>query len=408
MKTIIFPNNLTCWQKEFLTAIGSGESAFRGQINPVLVISPRQCFKSSTIALLMIKASLELVGDSVYISLTIQQARSQMQDTERLMSGSGVIKSINYQTLELSFINGSRIFFRSANQKDSLRGLTAENCLCLDECCWMDTDFILTALPLRRVKKALTIYISSPFVAEGMIWDLYNDPNTRLFDWSKYIDLIYTKEELEALKKRYTPFRYLTEILGRWAPSGSGLYFRKIKEAILTEEASKESIWIGVDCSSSENGDLTVVSAFNEKNEQVALFTENQLSPVDRIKWIADRIRFISKSGNIRQITVETNSMGMTYKDLLQRELNTKITGWVTSNKSKRDIIEHLQQLLENEQVKFLNDSGMIRELQSFECTIHKNGLITYSGKNCTDDRVMASAIALWSIKKSFGNYNIK
>lgn len=46
----------------------------------------------------------------------------------------------------------------------------------------MDTDFILTALPLRRVKKALTIYISSPFVAEGMIWDLYNDPNTRLFD----------------------------------------------------------------------------------------------------------------------------------------------------------------------------------------------------------------------------------
>ena len=135
MKTIIFPNNLTIWQKEFLTEIGSGEEAFRGQINHVLVISPRQCFKSSTIALLMIEASLELVGDSVYISLTIQQARSQMQDTERLMSGSGVIKSINYQTLELSFINGSRIFFRSANQKDSLRGLTAENCLCLDECC---------------------------------------------------------------------------------------------------------------------------------------------------------------------------------------------------------------------------------------------------------------------------------
>lgn len=100
--------------------------------------------------------------------------------------------------------------------------------------------------------------------------------------------------------------------------------------------------------------------------------------------------------------------MGATYKDLLQRELNTKITGWVTSNKSKRDIIEHLQQLLENEQVKFLNDSGMIRELQAFQCTIHPNGLITYQGKNCTDDRVMASAIALWSIKKSFGNYNIK
>ena len=84
-----------------------------------------------------------------------------------------------------------------------------------------------------------------------------------------------------------------------------------------------------------------------------------------------------------------------------------KITGWVTSNKSKRDIIEHLQQLLENEQVKFLNDSGMIRELQSFQCTVHPNGLLTFAGKNCTDDRIMATAIALYSIKSNLGTYNI-
>ena len=117
----------------------------------------------------MIKASLELIGDSVYISLTLQQSRAQMQDIIKFLEGSRLIKQANYQTMELTFVNGSRIYFRSAQQKDSLRGLTAENMLVLDECCWFDPDFIMTALPLRRVKKALTIYISSPFTAEGYV-----------------------------------------------------------------------------------------------------------------------------------------------------------------------------------------------------------------------------------------------
>ena len=49
----------------------------------------------------------------------------------------------------------------------------------------------------------------------------------------------------------------------------------------------------------------------------------------------------------------------------------------------------------------------MIRELQSFQCTVHPNGLLTFAGKNCTDDRIMATAIALYSIKSNLGTYNI-
>jgi len=130
----------------------------------------------------MIKASLELIGDGVYIAPTLQQSRSQMQDVVKMLNGSNLIKQANYQTLELGFVNESRIFFRSGQQKDSLRGLTAENFLVFDECCFLDPDFIMTALPLRRVKKALTIYISSPLTAEGYIWDLYNNPNTIVYD----------------------------------------------------------------------------------------------------------------------------------------------------------------------------------------------------------------------------------
>lgn len=403
MRVISFPDNLTIWQKELLEGVGNN---YREQEDPILVIAPRQCYKSSTIALLLIKSSLELVGDSVYISLTLGQSRSQLADTVKFLDGSRTIKRVNYQTLELTFVNGSRIYFRSAEQKDSLRGLTAENILVFDEACWMNEDFILTALPLRRVKRALTIYISSPFIAEGFIWNLYNDSSTRLYDWSKYINLIYTKEELAKLKEQYTPMRYLTEILGRWAPPNNGLLFNNIKDSIREREFPNNQIFIGIDCSSAIDGDNTVVSAFNQDREQIALFANNTLRPVDRVKWIADKIKEISKLGSINKIIVEKNSMGDTYIDLLKKEISFPITGWTTSASSKRDYIENMQKLLEQKRVKFLNDPLFIKELQCFEAKI-KDNKITYSGKNCTDDRVLASSFALYAIEKNLGKYNL-
>lgn len=402
MKTIILPK-LYKWQQSVFEYL----NCEYGSNKRVVIKSFRQgSGKTFLTEILLISFALKKKCDSIFITPVLKQAAQTFNDITT--SCKDLIKSANRSSYEIVFINDSKIFFRSAESDDSIRGLTCSGIMICDEASFIKDTFIYKALPLVKVHKAPIVLVSTPLVSEGFFWSACNSTDWKLFDWSVYVNECFTEEELAFYKRTYSPQAYQTEILGNFLASGSGLYFRKIKEAILTEEASKESVWIGVDCSSSENGDLTVVSAFNEKNQQIALFTENQLSPVDRIKWLADRIRFISKSGNIRQITVETNSMGATYKDLLQRELNTKITGWVTSNKSKRDIIEHLQQLLENEQVKFLNDSGMIRELQSFECTIHKNGLITYQGKNSTDDRVMASAIALWSIKKSFGNYNIK
>ena len=403
MKTIIFPNNLTIWQKEFLTTIGSGEEAFRNQTDPVLVIAPRQCFKSSTVALLMIKASLELVGDSVYISLTLQQSRAQLQDIIKFLEGSNLVKQANYQTMELTFVNGSRIYFRSAQQKDSLRGLTAENLLVMDECCWFNPDFIMTALPLRRVKKALTIFISSPFTSEGFVWDLYNNPNTRVFNWSKYVPLIYSKEELERLKSVYSPMRYLTEILGQFAPANQGLLFTNIKDCV-GEFSHKDGLQMAVDCSSSEGGDYTAISIFNRDYEMVDVLYDNTKKPTERVEWVAR----IANSYNVSRITVEKNNMGGLFISMLKKLTNIPIKEWNTTNKSKRDIIEFMQTLFEQKKIKIINNPELIKELQCFQAIVNQNGTVSYAGKNAKDDLVMSTAICLWAVKSNLGNYNIK
>lgn len=395
---IRLPDNLTVWQKDLINEIGDN---FRNQDNFIVVSAPRQCFKSSTIALVMIKASLTLVGDSVYIAPTLQQSRSQMQDIVKLLDGSGAIKQVNYQTLELTFANGSRIYFRSGQQKDSLRGLTAENLMVLDECSFLEDDFILTALPLRRVTKALTICISSPLTAEGFFWNAFNNPSNRVFDWSKYVNLIYTKNELENLKKMYSTSRFQTEILGKFIPKGQGLLFNNIIDC-LGSSTNRDGLVVGVDCSSAENGDYTAVTVVNRDYEVVDVFYNNTLKPVERINWIADIVNRYKPT----KVIVEKNSIGDTFIDLLKRLTNIPITGWVTSNKSKRDMIEHLQYLFEQKIIKIPNNQELIKELQSFQAVV-KNKIITYSGKNCKDDCVLSLAISCFAIKSNLGSYHI-
>ena len=396
---IKLPDNLTVWQKELLTDVT--KLGFRNQNKDILVIAPRQCYKSSTAALLMIKASLELIGDGVYIAPTLQQSRSQMQDVVKMLNGSNLIKQANYQTLELGFVNNSRIFFRSGQQKDSLRGLTAENFLVLDECCFLDPDFIMTALPLRRVKKALTIYISSPLTAEGYIWDLFNNKNTIVYDWSQYVNLIYSLEELSRLKEQYSPMRYMTEILGQFAPAGQGLLFNNITDAV-GEPTHRNGLVIGVDCSSSVGGDYTAVTVMNRDYEMIDFQYNNQLEPVERVKWIADIVNKYKPN----KVVVEGNSIGKAYIDLLKKYTKIPITEWTTTNSSKRDIVEWLQILFEQRRIKILNNKELIRELQAFQA-IYKGNLVTYGGKNCPDDAVLSLAITCYAIKKNLGTYRI-
>ena len=164
MKTIRFPNNLYPWQKEFLEDIDTFHTdEFK------LIISPRQKFaKSTTLALVLIKAAFSEVGTSIYIAPTLSQARGQFEDIYNMMEKSNLIKSANASVFEISFKNGSKISFRSAAQQDSIRGMTATTLLCYDESSFISNEFILKSLPLRTVHNALTIFVSTPLFMSGM------------------------------------------------------------------------------------------------------------------------------------------------------------------------------------------------------------------------------------------------
>lgn len=132
---------------------------------------------------------------------------------------------------------------------------------------------------------------------------------------------------------------YNTEILGQFM-TDDGMLFTNIQECLLDYTPVVDNIYIGIDFGSGNNGDYTVISAFNDKAEQILIKSTNNMSPMQQVDWLAGIIN--SLSGKIIKIYAEVNSIGAVYIDALNHKIKARITKWVTSNKSKQNLVSSL------------------------------------------------------------------
>ena len=252
-----------------------------------------------------------------------------------------------------------------------------------------------------KVHQAPIILVSTPLITEGFFWKACTSDDWKEFDWSVYLNECFTEDELGFYKRNYSLQAFTTEILAQFLPAGQGLLFNNITDAI-GEPTHRNGLVIGVDCSSSVGGDYTAVTVMNRDYEMIDFQYNNQLEPVERVKWIADIVNKYKPN----KVVVEGNSIGKTYIDLLKKYTKIPITEWTTTNSSKRDIVEWLQILFEQRRIKILNNKELIRELQAFQA-VYKGNLVTYAGKNCPDDAVLSLCFTCYAIKKNLGTYRI-
>ena len=113
---------------------------------------------------------------------------------------------------------------------------------------------------------------------------------------------------------------------------------------------------------------------------------------------------------DLKKIICEKNSIGAVYYDLLKAKLpNYPIFEFVTSNSSKREIVEYLIQRFENEDLKLINDKEQYIQFGAYAMEITSSGAITYNAlPGAHDDCCMATAMAFKGIKDlSSAQYNI-
>lgn len=348
---------------------------------------------------------------------TLNQARKMFQDIIYCIIDSGVVAKKNETLLEIDLINGSKIFFKSAEQKDSLRGYTISGILCVDECSFISDDvFYGLLLAWTNVHKAPILLTSTPKFKQGFYWNYWNmglnDNNEDVIsiDFNSFdTSALLSPSKLEAYKLMLPKGQFLTEYMGEFLDSQS-IVFGDFKDCINKNEIEPyKELYVGIDWSSGVGGDSTVVSALNERSEQVFMLRFNNKRAVEQIDYIKQYLQ--PYMAHIKIIVAECNGVGQPLVDSLKIAIDgkVKIEEFTTTNASKIKLINQLQVAFEQKQIKILDDDKQTNELSIYEAKVGTNGTVTYNAPTgCNDDTVIALMLSLEAKnrKNKTGKYN--
>lgn len=352
---------------------------------------------------------------SIYITTTNSAARKFFTDMGEFCKESSLV-SMNASLLEMSFWNGSIIYFKSSESQ--LRGISCKKggIMVVDECAFLKSDIWTSILPFTTVSKANTLIASTPWTKRGMYYTFYQralsgDPGYHLIDTRDY-DLSYfiSEDQREEYRKILSPQAFRTEIDGEFMDSTSGVFGDY--QSVYAEPEDLDPVWCGIDFSVSVGGDDTVLTGFNKSKQQCLLYYDNSIAdPVQRAEKLAE---IINKYPSIKKVVCETNSMGSTFISILRRKLKRPsiLEEFTTTNSTKKDIIENLVSLIGQKDITLMDDPKQDYEFAIFQLIELKNGNYSYAAdtrvQNSRDDIVMATAFAAKAFSGSAGTYMVR
>jgi hypothetical protein len=390
-------------QRVVHTAIANNPTA-----SVFVVVAPRQTGKTMLLMNELLRCSINNRNAvSLCISITLDASRKIYKELTDAIEGTGVVKKKNDSLLTLEFITGSIIYFRSGEQRDSLRGLTIKNggLLIVDECSYQNDDFFYSVLlPMTNVYKADILLTSTPRFKQGFFFKYYSQgkdgaKNIYSFNFADYdLSRFITPLQKELYRQVMPKAQYQTEILGEFLDADSVL-FEGFRECVNEERKPLEKVYIGIDWSAGVGVDRTSISILNQDGQQIHLeyFNDkNTTQTVDRIEAIYQQYRKYSPV-----IYAETNGVGKPYCDLL-KDRKIQINEWTTTNKSKTDMVSHLQVAFEQKQLALLPDELQMNELSYYEATYNpKTQVVTYNAPQGLHDDTVISLGLSWEAYRS-------
>ena len=402
------------WQQ----AVHNGISRFgvnSGHIH--CVKAKRQIGKSFIIINELLRISINNESTtSCCLSPTLNQARKIYKEILKVTDQTGIIRKKNDSLLEIELINDSIIVFKSAEQRESLRGYTFNGILCIDEAAYISDEVYSIIRPTCDVWQAPILMVSTPKFRMGFFYDTYQlgfldkyKGKITSYDLCKFdTSALLPKETLELYKQMLPKNMFITEYEGEFLDSES-IVFGDFKECVGEEITPYNELYIGIDWGSGVGSDDTVVTALNEHNEQVFLLAFNNKTAFQQIDYICE---YINQFGTkVKHILAESNGVGKPLCDNLKLKLNKiPFTEHTTTNQNKIEMINRLQVAFEQKKIQILNDDRQIAELGMYEAKVKENGTVTYnapSGGN--DDMVMGLMFAMESkrMKNKKGKYSI-
>ena len=359
---------------------------------------------------------------SCLVEPTLDQSRRVYKEIVKAIEYTPVIKRKNDSLLELEFINGSSIIFKSAEQRDNLRGFTVTGILIVDECAFIQDDIFDILLPTTDVHRAPILLISTPKLKQGFFYRYYSagmegaNPNIVSVDFNDFdTSHLLSREKLEQYRTMMPKAQFTTEYLGEFLDSDSVL-FTNLRECVAAP-ASTGDLYVGIDWGSGTGGDYTSVTAFTNDRKMAFVDYFNDKSTFEQARYLADLFGLYGP--RIKAVQAESNSIGTPMIALLKdelekrgkRDLSRLVEPFVTTNSEKVRLVNQLQVALEQKTITLIDDRGLLTQLAAYEATYNpKTNNVSYNAPpGLHDDTCISTMLALDALegRSRTGNYSL-
>lgn len=407
------------YQKDFLRFITSLEA--KGTTTAVK--APRQVGKTTVLMAVLLYYGCNFKnGFSIIMEPTYKQCIRVYNEMRAAFEP--VLTDAGKSQLVLEFITGSKVQFLSGESDiAAFQGYVCKNgVLCIDEAAFISDDVFFALNPTTDVHKCPIILTSTPRFRKGFFYDYYAegcDGRSRLvrtFDWAGHS--ILTPEKMDFYRRSLPERLFKNYYLGEFADAAGSVFgnFHHVLSNDFEDPTYYEMKWMenidcyaGIDWSSGQNQDYTVISIFNSKQQQIYLERFNDLDETQTI----NRLVQVLSEYRPKVTQYEKNGIGVVYGGLLSKAcskagLEVGIRPFITSNTSKAKLVNKLVVAIQNNDVQLLNNETLISELTTYESSVTGAGNIVYNGaKGSHDDTVIATMLSYDVCSRNGDMYNV-
>ena len=379
----------------------------------ITVVSPRQQGKSLLLVNLLLYYGINDKGCKIGVIAPIySQARKLMEDLYEAIKDSGIVEATNFSNHEIKLKTGSKIYFRSSEREDGLRGYTFKY-LFLDEAAYQTEDAFKRAIqPTILVHGVKCVLFSTPR-SKDWFYEFFqmgldpNYPSHASVRMEQYDNPYINREEVEAAKRALPDAIFRAEYLGEFLEGESQVFQNFNANTFNRFPTARGKCYIGVDLA--QTGDYTVAVVMDASGAVVEIYRDNNK---EWEQMTTNIIRLARKY--TATVMIETNSMGSVILEAIRKQYQDT-HGFTTSNQSKRDIVESLIMGFNTNQITIPSNElypELHRELEVFEMTYNpQSRSIKYAARPpFHDDIVIALCIANWNRaqNKSYGQYAVQ